>query len=1605
MLKQHELFNKLSEKRKRDAEVLLDWEYRGIWETAIKKYSGTAHFVYELLQNADDTKATLVDFRLEEDGLWFKHNGSVKFSVSDIDTAKEDTESGNLGHINSITAIGNSSKVDEQKIGKFGIGFKAVFAYSKTPHIYDDNFNFKLENYIVPNEIEPLNGLRNPGETVFFFPFDHTTKEPKQAYKEIEGKLNNLFQPILFLSNLQEIKWKSLKNHGNYKKEIIETKQFGDIKAELVAASEILNAVESKEYIWLFSKIIENNNIKSIHPIYVGFFINYNFKLETGFEYKAFCFFPTKEETNLSFIIQAPFLLTDNREGINEGEEWNIELIKSLAKLAAESLVCLKVLGEEKQTYLIDDSILDIIPYNENTFTVSSNKDRISFLPFYEEIKSILQEEKLLPGRDGKYYESYNSYWAADPELADLFSDEQISQIMNNPNSGFVFISKGQKQVNQTNKPLEAYIHSIVNESLDAKKILRRIDEEFIESQSDEWLLKFYDYLGGRKFLWDDKDKLAIRRPILLNQNRKAVIPYNEDQTAPNIFLPTDTSTSFDTIYKPFVEHEQALEFFKALGIGKPDIRAEIFNNILPNYEEELKTEDNEYLLNDFNTLLSYYIECPVSQVNEFLEKVNNKSIIAAKNNIEPKTIYFCLPNQVYIPNETLNTYFANKEDVYFLDEDFYSEIINSSKKHHFYDFLEDLGCKNEPRLLDILLPNDFEHKERFGLNTIQISNTYWYRQELKDKILDGLEEAILNIDKELSEILWNYLMDIVENQSSVFISMTFSGTFRYVPKYSQKASIRRISSTLTSILKNEKWLYDKDDNLKSPTEIYIEDLNEIYTNYSGDYSEFIEFLGIKSNMEGLNLSDEQKETYLLGKKLQEEGLTEEEIEELIKIVKSRKPLFDEEVVEDEKEEDDFIDKEISNTIEQLKKGISKKRKEKEKNIAQNIEQKEINFEEPVQDQDEYIKPSVDLQDKIDKLKEQTQAQIEDLTRIETLNEIVSNSEIYSYAWFKALIELEYLSSSEANSQGKQFSIQFTKVEKETDTERTLILKHPNRYIPQSIEDIGDLQLRLYHGETTTTLTVEVVSVREYTLRAKLKTSADISDIELHTVNRIVIDIKNPIFIIEELRKAFNQLYLEDDFNLQQNLSEDIKFIFGPPGTGKTTYLATDEIIPLMKKEEDIKVLVLTPTNKSADVLTKRIIEKMDGDESYYDWLLRFGNTAEEELENNAIVVDKTFDIRNKPKNTTITTIARFAYDYFQPELLDDRLHLKFLQWDYIIIDEASMVNLASIAYVLYQKKDAKFIIAGDPFQIQPITQIDHWKDMNIYSMVNLNKFNNPETVPHNFEIKNLQTQYRAIPTIGNIFSNFTYDGILKHHRTSSDQKKLNIKGLDFKDINLIKFPVTKFESIYKPNTLNRSNYQVYSALFTVEFIQSISREIEQNHADKFRIGIICPYKAQATLIEKLLAQQYQNTEKVEVLIGTIHGFQGDECDIILAIFNPPNSISRSPEMFLNKQNILNVSISRAKDYLFILMPDNNTEKIENLYKIKNIENLIYKLAPNNHSVYKSESIEQILFSNPTHIYDNSFATTHQSVNVYSKPERKYEIRCEETAIDVQIKQ
>ena len=130
-------FSALAKDRKESADILDKRSMRGVKNSVVEKYSDQAHFIYELLQNADDAGATSVRFVLEKDRLIFAHNGTRFFSVSNPETEDEDTEAGTLGDINAITSIANSTKSKtEATIGKFGVGFKAVFQYTSTPHIY-----------------------------------------------------------------------------------------------------------------------------------------------------------------------------------------------------------------------------------------------------------------------------------------------------------------------------------------------------------------------------------------------------------------------------------------------------------------------------------------------------------------------------------------------------------------------------------------------------------------------------------------------------------------------------------------------------------------------------------------------------------------------------------------------------------------------------------------------------------------------------------------------------------------------------------------------------------------------------------------------------------------------------------------------------------------------------------------------------------------------------------------------------------------------------------------------------------------------------------------------------------------------------------------------------------------------------------------------------------------------------------------------------------------------------------------------------------------------------------------------------------------------------
>ncbi len=103
---------------------------------------------------------------------------------------------------------------------------------------------------------------------------------------------------------------------------------------------------------------------------------------------------------------------------------------------------------------------------------------------------------------------------------------------------------------------------------------------------------------------------------------------------------------------------------------------------------------------------------------------------------------------------------------------------------------------------------------------------------------------------------------------------------------------------------------------------------------------------------------------------------------------------------------------------------------------------------------------------------------------------------------------------------------------------------------------------------------------------------------------------------------------------------------------------------------------------------------------------------------------------------------------------------------------------------------------------------------------------------------------------------------------------------------------------------------------------------------------------------------------------------------------------------FVNNQNILNVAISRASDYLYILIPEKDYENFDSLYEIKKIGRKMTSLKC---SFTTSDEIEKIMFGESQFIENNTYVTSHKMTNVFNTPFTKYEIRIDENAIDIQI--
>ena len=299
-------------------------------------YPDRAHFIYELLQNAEDAEATEASFELSEGVASFEHNGRRAFSESDI---------------RAITGIHNSAKSKSpDKIGKFGVGFKSVFVYTLTPVIHTGDVSFRICRLVLPEIVACEDGIRS--RTRFDLPFNNPKKSPDEAFREIEGGLNGLAETtLLFLTGLESIRWKIGQDavgeirripHSDNHIEIL--KQVGGkttSRSHFLRVSETVTGLERHRVAIAFvlEPLSDATDFDSGQPLAK------QLRIVPAAPGRVAVFFPAEKETSgLRFHLHAPFVPELSRASIKETPA-NQPLFGQLAQLAAKALHRIREFG------------------------------------------------------------------------------------------------------------------------------------------------------------------------------------------------------------------------------------------------------------------------------------------------------------------------------------------------------------------------------------------------------------------------------------------------------------------------------------------------------------------------------------------------------------------------------------------------------------------------------------------------------------------------------------------------------------------------------------------------------------------------------------------------------------------------------------------------------------------------------------------------------------------------------------------------------------------------------------------------------------------------------------------------------------------------------------------------------------------------------------------------------------------------------------------------------------------------------------------------------------------------------------------------------------
>lgn len=745
-------------------------------------YSDRKHFIFELLQNAEDAGATHVDFRLYNTSLEVRHDGR-EFSRADV-----------IGICGIHASI---SQHDRSRIGRFGIGFKSVYAYTTLPEIHSGCEHFAIRDFVIPFRV-PERPMVN-ATTLFDFPFNREAVPAHTAFDEIMDGLYDLGpQVLLFLTNIQKITWEvSGGGSGIYRRDehrdrelrvvdLYTDREVNPLRERWIVFDREVSAGDKAGNVALAFQLMPDQATSPARIIPVA-------------QSRLIVYFPTTKETQMGFLIHGPFRTTPTREDIRDDDPINRDLMHQVAELVPQALAALRDHG------LLTISCLQALPLRSDAFPAGS-----AFRPVYDSVLQAFRKVPLLPTIDGTHTDARSAVLARSTGLRNLLSSIQLRTLLSAPvNKHWL---DGDISETRTSDLWRYLRNQLGIAEFDPESFARHLNDQFLRSQPNAWMARFYAFLVDQPALWQNLPASSGRRGILLDRpiirlaDGSQIRPFRDDGR-PAAYVGASEAFDLPTVAPEVSQHRESRAFLRSLGLPEPDEISSRLDQILSAYRSgetrNLTIPQNLDHVKTIVQIMNSNIES--SRRKDLRRTLRGTAFLIGKNASNPNRIEYKRPAELYLPTDDLMMYF----------EGFAGAWFSISNYFRYQEFLKELGVADAVR---VSRPRQLTSSGNVIVREERGRYERGTRGFNPDCTIPGLNHALANPSRRRSRFIWNMLM--IPNAGNIV------GTVERATQqsYANAQTVETVS-IMGQLVRSLAWLPDSDGLFHRPSEMSLDDL------------------------------------------------------------------------------------------------------------------------------------------------------------------------------------------------------------------------------------------------------------------------------------------------------------------------------------------------------------------------------------------------------------------------------------------------------------------------------------------------------------------------------------------------------------------------------------------------------------------------------------------------------------------------------------------------------------------------------------------------------------------------------------------------------------